>query len=179
MGAAPSLGRRGTAATRQGVSHLGMAVEEVEYVKVFGRLGEKLLFGDGSAGACCHSGCDNCEWRYTFDVMQSARPKWIPTYRAKTFEDGREHIAKWSNIFEEGSEEAIDKEKFVSRLLDLKFDMPLGPSGFLTAKQVTNSWTAHEIPRNGLGHSSRTRAGGITGYPSESAGQRPETLHPN
>jgi hypothetical protein len=41
-------------------------VPEVEYVKIFGRLGEKYIFGDGSAGACCHSGCDNCEWRYTY-----------------------------------------------------------------------------------------------------------------
>ena len=56
-------------------------VEEIELVKIFGRLAEKMIFGDGSAGACCHSGCDDCEWRYSFDIMQAARPKWIPCYR--------------------------------------------------------------------------------------------------
>jgi hypothetical protein len=56
-------------------------VDEVELIKIFGRLAEKTLFGDGSAGQCCHSGCSDCEWRYSFDILQSARPKWIPSYR--------------------------------------------------------------------------------------------------
>lgn len=56
-------------------------VDEVDLIKVFGRLAEKTLFGDGSAGQCCHSGCSDCEWRYSFDILQSARPKWIPSYR--------------------------------------------------------------------------------------------------
>jgi hypothetical protein len=56
-------------------------VDEIDMIKIFGRIAEKTLFGDGSAGQCCHSGCPDCEWRYSFDVLQSARPKWIPTYR--------------------------------------------------------------------------------------------------
>lgn len=110
-------------------------VDVKEYIKIFGRLGEKMIFGDASAGLCCHSACDDCEWRYTFDVLQSARPKWIPTYRQNRFEDGREHIAKWSGIFEEG-EEPVNKEQFNERLAAIKFEMPLGPAGFLTAKQA-------------------------------------------
>ena len=49
----------------------GADIEVKEYIKIFGRLGEKMIFGDASAGLCCHSACENCEWRYTFDVMQS------------------------------------------------------------------------------------------------------------
>jgi len=110
-------------------------VDVKEYIKIFGRLGEKMIFGDASAGLCCHSACDDCEWRYTFDVLQSARPKWIPTYRENKFEDGREHIAKWSGLFGEG-DAPIDKEQFEEGLAAIKFEMPLGPSGFLTAKQA-------------------------------------------
>ena len=116
-------------------------VDVKEYIKIFGRLGEKMLFGDASAGLCCHSACENCEWRYSFDVLQAARPKWIPTYRENKFEDGREHVAKWSTIFEEG-DEAVTKEQFCERLAAIKFDMPLGPSGFLTAKQADLSQEA-------------------------------------
>jgi hypothetical protein len=49
----------------------GADIDVKEYIKIFGRLGEKMIFGDSSAGLCCHSACENCEWRYTFDVMQS------------------------------------------------------------------------------------------------------------
>lgn len=41
----------------------------------------QAIFLDESAGQCCHSGCDNCEWRYDFDVMRAARPKWLVTYQ--------------------------------------------------------------------------------------------------
>lgn len=112
-----------------------------EYIKIFGRLSEKMLFGDASAGLCCHSACDDCEWRYSFDILQSARPKWIPTYRENKFEDGREHITKWSGLFE--GEEALNKEQFCERLQGLKFEMPLGPAGYLTAKQA-------ELPQEAL-----------------------------
>jgi hypothetical protein len=43
-----------------------------------------------------------------FDVLQAARPKWIPTYDLKTFDDGREHAAKWATMFEEN--EKLTKE---------------------------------------------------------------------
>eukprot|EP00960_Hanusia_phi_P051103 760593-Hanusia_phi.AAC.17 len=113
-------------------------VEEVELVKIFGRLAEKMIFGDGSAGACCHSGCDDCEWRYSFDIMQAARPKWIPCYRLvgseNRFEDGREHVAKWSSLF--NGENTITREALHARLKEMKFEMPLGPSGYLTASQA-------------------------------------------
>ncbi|EKX53690.1 hypothetical protein GUITHDRAFT_100666 [Guillardia theta CCMP2712] len=109
-------------------------VEEVELVKIFGRLAEKMIFGDGSAGACCHSGCDDCEWRYSFDIMQAARPKWIPCYSENRFEDGREHIAKWSKLFND--ENTITRDTLYERLREMKFEMPLGPSGYMTASQA-------------------------------------------
>lgn len=118
-----------------GALSMSADIDVKEYIKIFGRLGEKMIFGDASAGLCCHSACENCEWRYSFDVMQSARPKWIPTYRENRFEDGREHIAKWSGLFEDG-DAPVNKEQFCERLAALKFDMPLGPAGFLTAKQA-------------------------------------------
>ena len=54
------------------------------------------------------------------------------------FEDGRQHIAKWSEIFVDDNT-PIDKDTFAEKVLDLKFDMPLGPNGFLTAKQAIPS----------------------------------------
>jgi hypothetical protein len=74
-------------------------------------------------------------------ATHAARPKWIPTYRENKFEDGREHIAKWSGLFEAG-DEPVNKEQFCERLAALKFDMPLGPPGFLTAKQADVSEAA-------------------------------------
>eukprot|EP00290_Baffinella_frigidus_P009461 CAMPEP_0180140236 /NCGR_PEP_ID=MMETSP0986-20121125/14088_1 /TAXON_ID=697907 /ORGANISM="non described non described, Strain CCMP2293" /LENGTH=236 /DNA_ID=CAMNT_0022082651 /DNA_START=105 /DNA_END=815 /DNA_ORIENTATION=+ len=126
-----------TAACSMSMSARAEDIPEVEFVKIFGRLGEKTLFGDGSAGACCHSGCENCEWRYTFDILQSARPKWIPAYSEKIFDDGREHHPKWKTLF--ADEAKIGKEAFLANLKGLKFDMPLGPAGFLTAKQADYS----------------------------------------
>lgn len=54
----------------------------------------QAIFLDESAGQCCHSGCDNCEWRYDFDVMRAARPKWLVTYQERKF-DSDAHRAKW------------------------------------------------------------------------------------
>jgi hypothetical protein len=41
------------------------AVETKDLALLFGRLAEKVLFMEASsgAGACCHSGCDNCPFR--------------------------------------------------------------------------------------------------------------------
>ena len=58
-------------------------------------------------------------------ATHAARPKWIPTYRENKFEDSREHIAKWSGLFEPG-DEPVNKEQFCERLAALKFDMPRG-----------------------------------------------------
>ena len=54
-----------------GALSMSADIDVKEYIKIFGRLGEKMIFGDASAGLCCHSACENCEWRYSFDVMQS------------------------------------------------------------------------------------------------------------
>eukprot|EP00961_Rhodomonas_salina_P028123 380100-Rhodomonas_salina.2 len=49
--------RERTAGVQLGLRMMGAEVDEKELIKVFGRMAEKTLFGDGSAGACCHSGC--------------------------------------------------------------------------------------------------------------------------
>jgi hypothetical protein len=56
------------------------------------------------------------------------------------FEDGREHIPKWTQLF--GEDASITQEQFTTRLAALKFDMPIGPPGFLTAKQAIPSQVA-------------------------------------
>ena len=56
-------------------------VNEVDLIKVFGRLAETKLFGDSGAGQCCHGGCFDCQWRDAFEILQSGKPTWIPTYR--------------------------------------------------------------------------------------------------
>ena len=70
---------------------------EEELARVFGRIADKYIYLDESAGQCCHSGCDNCEFRYDFDVMRAARPKWLVTYKERAF-DSATHRAKWVSI---------------------------------------------------------------------------------
>ncbi len=57
------------------------AVDEVDLIQVFGRLAETKLFGDASAGQCCGGGCFDCQWRDAFEILESSKPTWIPTYR--------------------------------------------------------------------------------------------------
>ena len=56
-------------------------VDEADLIKVFGRLAETKLFGNAGAGHCCHGGCFDCQWRDAFEILQSSKPTWIPTYR--------------------------------------------------------------------------------------------------
>eukprot|EP00569_Conticribra_weissflogii_P018269 CAMPEP_0171444540 /NCGR_PEP_ID=MMETSP0881-20121228/33731_1 /TAXON_ID=67004 /ORGANISM="Thalassiosira weissflogii, Strain CCMP1336" /LENGTH=219 /DNA_ID=CAMNT_0011968287 /DNA_START=28 /DNA_END=687 /DNA_ORIENTATION=- len=101
-----------------------------EAVKLFGRLAEKYIMLDASAGMCCYSGCSDCEFRepgggYRMADQSSARPKWIPSYDHREFNSGKEHTSKWSTeIFTEGP--SVTKEEFVSRLINMDFVPPLG-----------------------------------------------------
>ncbi|KAL7547313.1 hypothetical protein ACHAWF_010634 [Thalassiosira exigua] len=102
-----------------------------EAVKLFGRLAEKYIMLDASAGMCCYSACTDCEYRepgggYRMADQSSARPKWIPCYDRREFESmGKEHTTKWSSeIFVDGP--AVTKEDFVERLTGMDFAPPLG-----------------------------------------------------
>ncbi|KAL3793614.1 hypothetical protein ACHAWO_001663 [Cyclotella atomus] len=101
-----------------------------EAVKLFGRLAEKYIMLDASAGMCCYSGCTDCEYRepgggYRMSDQSSSRPKWIPAYEHRSFQSGKEHTTKWSTeIFTDGP--AVTKEQFVERVMNMEFVPPLG-----------------------------------------------------
>lgn len=105
-------------------------VDPKEAVKIFGRLAEKYIMLDETAGMCCYSGCSDCEYRlpgggYRMADQSAARPKWIPSY-AKRSINGKEHVTKWSaELFREG-ETALDQATFCQRLVDLTYAPPLG-----------------------------------------------------
>lgn len=112
-----------------------------EVVKLFGRLAEKYIMLDASAGLCCYSACSDCEYRepgggYRMADQSAARPKWIPCYESRNFEAmAKEHTTKWSNgIFTEGP--AVTKEQFIERVVNLEFQPPLG-GPFVAAKKAT------------------------------------------
>jgi hypothetical protein len=75
--------------------------------------------------------CKDCEYRlpgggYRMADQSSSRPKWIPCYDERSFESsGKEHTTKWSSeIFTDGP--AVTKEEFVSRVIAMEFNPPLG-----------------------------------------------------
>ncbi|KAL9185422.1 hypothetical protein ACHAXT_003199 [Thalassiosira profunda] len=119
-----------------------------EAVKLFGRLAEKYIMLDASAGMCCYSGCSDCEFRepgggYRMADQSSARPKWVPTYDERKFEaQNKEHTTKWSTeIFVDGP--AVTKEEFVERVVNMQFAPPLGgPYMAASAAQIEDESAA-------------------------------------
>lgn len=105
------------------------AVSPKEAVKIFGRLAEKYIMLDSSAGMCCYSACKDCEYRlpgggYRMADQSAARPKWIPSYETRQA-NGKAHSTKWSTeIFTEGP--AVSMEEFVERVQCLEYNPPLG-----------------------------------------------------
>lgn len=111
-----------------------------EAVKLFGRLAEKYIMLDASAGLCCYSGCSDCEYRepgggYRMADQSSARPKWIPCYEQRVFEaQGKDHTTKWSSeIFADAL--VVTKGEFVARVTAMEFAPPLG-GPYLPASQA-------------------------------------------
>ncbi|KAG5186137.1 hypothetical protein JKP88DRAFT_218944 [Tribonema minus] len=69
--------------------------------------------------------------------MQSGRPKWIPAYAEREFDDGRKHTAKWLSLFQSGELlVTLTKAQFKERAAALAFAMPLGPSGFFQPSEA-------------------------------------------
>lgn len=107
------------------------SIDPKEAVKIFGRLAEKYIMLDESAGMCCYSACTDCEYRepgggYRMADQSAARPKWIPCYEERKFANlNKEHVSKWSTeIFTDGP--CVTKEQFVERVVDLEFLPTLG-----------------------------------------------------
>jgi hypothetical protein len=117
---------------------VAVQIDPKEIVKLFGRLAEKYIMLDASAGLCCYSGCSDCEYRepgggYRMADQSSARPKWIPCYDRREFaSQGKEHTTRWSaEIFADGKP-VVTKDQFVERVVNMKFVPPLG-GPFLSA----------------------------------------------
>ena len=117
---------------------VAVQIDPKEAVKLFGRLAEKFIMLDASAGLCCYSGCSDCEYRepgggYRMADQSSARPKWIPCYDRREFaSQGKEHTTRWSvEIFADGKP-VVTKDQFVERVVNMKFVAPLG-GPFLSA----------------------------------------------
>jgi len=106
-----------------------VSIDPKEAVKLFGRLAEKYIALDSSAGACCYSACTDCEWRlpgggYQMADQSASRPKWIPNYESRN-SNNREHVTVWSSeIFTSGP--AVEKDEFVERLTVIQYTPPLG-----------------------------------------------------
>lgn len=107
-----------------------VSVDPKEAVKLFGRLAEKYIMLDETAGMCCYSACSDCEYRlpdggYRMADQSAARPKWIPSYVTRSI-NGKEHTTKWSSeLFEEG-QTAIDQATFCQKVAELAYAPPLG-----------------------------------------------------
>ena len=104
-------------------------IEPKEAVKLFGRLAEKYIMLDESAGMCCYSACSDCEYRlpdggYRMADQSAARPKWIPNYVFRAA-NNKEHTTKWSSeLFIDGP--ALKKDEFVERIKQLAYAPTLG-----------------------------------------------------
>jgi len=136
----PTALRSEVAATAEADEAAAVRTDPKEAVKLFGRLAEKYIMLDASAGMCCYSACSDCEYRepgggYRMADQSSARPKWIPCYDRRVFEaQGKDHTAKWNgDIFVDGP--AVTKEEFVSRVTAMAFAPPLG-GPYLPASQA-------------------------------------------
>lgn len=97
-----------------------------ELCKLFGRVADKIVLMDESAGACCHSGCDGCPFRYSFDVLEAAAPKWITTYVTKTIGE-REHTPLLLTTAFAG-ERRVTRDDFVRRVTAAGYTQPIGPA---------------------------------------------------
>ena len=131
----PSLGFRSTATAASTTTPTSsdepsvITIDKKEAVKIFGRLAEKYIMLDDTAGKCCYSACADCEYRlpgggYRMADQSAARPKWIPSYTERKA-NGNEHTTKWSaQIFRDGP--AVSLPDFVERVVALEFAPPLG-----------------------------------------------------
>jgi len=112
---------------------------------LFGKMAEQNLFLDAAVGACCHSACSDCEWRlpdggYRWDVLRATKPKWLPLYFKRDFNDERGcGIPRWAAaLFPACVDDIADKTpvtraQFSEALTSLEFQMPMGPRGNIAA----------------------------------------------
>ena len=105
-------------------------IDAKEAVKLFGRLAEKYIMLDESAGMCCYSACSDCEYRlpdggYRMADQSAARPKWIPSYVRRSI-NGKEHVTQWSSQLFADTDGSLDEFTFCTRLAALDYLPTLG-----------------------------------------------------
>ena len=82
-------------------------IDPKEAVKIFGRLAEKYIILDPTAGMCCYSACTDCEYRlpgggYIMADQSASRPKWVPIYEKRSYNEN-DHVTSWSTgVFTDG-----------------------------------------------------------------------------
>lgn len=110
-----------------------------EACKLFGRIADKYILLDASAGLCCYSACSDCEFRdpdggYRMADMSAARPKWVCSYARREFktEMAKQHTSAWAALF--SSDKKLGKAAFVEGVAALPFAAPLG-GPYLSAKE--------------------------------------------
>lgn len=111
------------------MSDVAVAAPELsnaDLCKLFGRLADKVVLMDASSGACCHSGCDGCPYRYSFDVLEAVAPKWLCTYVTKTIGE-RQHTPRLITIAF-GDSKKVSREQFVERVAQAAYELPIGPA---------------------------------------------------
>ena len=92
-------------------------IEPKEAVKIFGRLAEKYIILDPSAGMCCYSACTDCEYRlpgggYIMADQSASRPKWIPIYEKRSYNEN-DHVTGWSTgIFTDGPGKLLSRHQW-------------------------------------------------------------------
>ena len=122
-----------------------------EAVKIFGRLAEKYIALDSSGGNCCYSGCTGCEYRlpdggYKMADQTAARPKWIPHYDVRIMKTNQ-HTTKWyTNLFLTPNVTAITKDEFVTGIVELEYNPPLGgPYLSASAAHITDTAVLQKV----------------------------------
>lgn len=120
-------------------------IDPKEKVKLFGRLAEKYIMLDETAGMCCYSACKDCEYRlpdggYRMADQSAARPKWIPVYVSRTIA-GKDHKTKWSTeVWQD--DDILDQATFVERVLALDYLPTLGGPYLAASAAVIEDKTA-------------------------------------
>lgn len=107
-------------------------IDPKEAVKVFGRLAEKYILLDASAGKCCYSACSDCEYRlpgggYRMADQSAARPKWIPNYISRQGSSSdKKHVTKWSTELFGPSSSSLSLDAFVEKIKTMSYAPTLG-----------------------------------------------------
>ncbi|GMI51236.1 hypothetical protein ScalyP_jg3107 [Parmales sp. scaly parma] len=113
--------------------------DEKEFAKLFGRIADKFILLDASAGLCCYSACADCEFRlpgggYRMSEQTASRAKWVCTYSTRTT-DTKSHTSRWAGLFPDETTK-VTKSEFITGVQNLPYIEALGPP-FVSKKDAT------------------------------------------